>query len=289
MNKSQSLLVVVIAYVVAMAAAIFSLPLFDGYHVLIKLGAADVVATIVIFIFSYIFKNSSLYDPYWSVIPPFFAYYFIWQHGDEGNPVRQWIVFGLVTFWGVRLTLNWARRWEGLKDEDWRYLDLASKAPALKWLTMFSAVHLFPTLMVLAAMLPLYPVMLTPAPLGIIDVVASLITFFAVVIEWAADNQLWTFIRSNKEKGAFVKTGLWAYSRHPNYFGECMFWTGIFLFTFSSQIETYYWVGIGFLTMWGLFLGYSVPAMDKRHKASRPGYAEYASRTSGLIPWFPRK
>ena len=289
MNKNTSLFIVLIAYAAALAAAYFSLAWFDGYHVLIKLVAADVVATVVIFIFSYTFKNSSLYDPFWSIIPPFFAYYFIWQHGDEGNPVRQWIIFALVAFWGIRLTLNWMRRWHGLKDEDWRYVDLASKAPAVKWLTMFSAVHLFPTLMVFAGMLPIYPGMLSTAPLGVIDIVAATITFLAVVIEWISDNQLWAFIRSNKQKGAFVKTGLWAYSRHPNYFGECMFWTGVFLFAFSSNIVEYYWVGIGFLTMWGLFMGYSVPAMDERHKKSRPGYAEYAAKTSGLFPWFPKK
>lgn len=289
-SRTTSFLYVTLAYVVAILVGIYSLPFFEGYHDLIKIGLADVVATVVIFVFSMVFKNSSMYDPYWSVIPIPIAYFWIYEYPEEGNPIRKWLLFGLVAFWGIRLTANWIRRWQGMVEEDWRYEDLASKSgKALYPLVSFSAIHLFPTVLVFMGLLPLYPAMLSDAPINALDIIAGIITFIAVVIELVSDNQLWKFITTKKEPGTFVKDGLWAYSRHPNYFGECLFWTGIFLFTFNANISEYYWVAIGTVSMWGLFLGYSVPAMDERHKNSRPGYKEYAEKVPGLIPWFPKK
>ncbi|MEM7552164.1 MAG: DUF1295 domain-containing protein [Bacteroidota bacterium] len=289
-SRSTSFLIIIIAYVIAIAAGIISLPYLSNFSDLVALGIADVIATIVIFVFSMIFRNSSIYDPYWSVIPIPIAYFWIHAYPETGNPIRKWILFGLVTFWGIRLTLNWIRRWQGLVEEDWRYEDLAQKSgKALYPLVSFSAIHLFPTALVFMGLLPLYPAMLSDAPLNALDIIAAVITFIAVVIELVADNQLWAFLSTKKESGTFVKNGLWAYSRHPNYFGECLFWTGIFLFAFNSDISIYYWTAIGTISMWGLFLGYSVPAMDERSKASKPGYKEYASKVSGIIPWFPKK
>jgi steroid 5-alpha reductase family enzyme len=88
--------------------------------------------------------------------------------------------------------------------------------------------------------------------------------------------------------GQIMRQGLWAYSRHPNYFGEILFWWGLFLFVLATNWY-FWWTVIGPLLITILFLVVSVPLMDKRSLADRPGYAEHMKKVSSLIPWFPRK
>ena len=91
----------------------------EDYSLLWVFAGADVVATLVVFAFSYFFNNSSFYDPYWSVIPIFIALflaYFGWESGAD-----HWRIFAmqfLIAFWGVRLTINWLRGWKGLEHQD---------------------------------------------------------------------------------------------------------------------------------------------------------------------------
>ena len=85
-----------------------------------------------------------------------------------------------------------------------------------------------------------------------------------------------------------MTTGLWAYSRHPNYFGEIMFWWGLFIFALAAD-SCYWWTIAGPLVITILFLFISIPMMDKRSLGRRPGYEEHMERVSALIPWFPKR
>ncbi|MBI5546954.1 MAG: DUF1295 domain-containing protein, partial [Deltaproteobacteria bacterium] len=89
--------------------------------------------------------------------------------------------------------------------------------------------------------------------------------------------------------GEIVNTGLWKYSRHPNYFGEVSFWWGLWLFGVASDPASALWTLAGPVAMTGLFLFISVPMLDKRSLERRPGYAEHRRRVSALIPWFPKR
>jgi len=285
-SKGVSLLIVLVAYVTAILAGIYIARLFDYQHSLIDVAIADIAATIVIFIFSFLLNNSSMYDPYWSVIPIPIAYYWM-MINPEGNSTRQWIIFLLVTFWGIRLTFNWVRGWPGLHHEDWRYVDLVRKHGKLYWLVSFSGIHMFPTILVYAGMVPVVFGMASKAPFNLIDYLAIIVTFSAVLIEWISDEQLKAFKLKVTEKGAFIKSGLWAYSRHPNYFGEVSFWFGLFLFAFAKS-PFFFWTGIGALVMIILFVFISIPLMDERHQTTRIGYGEHMKKVSGLAPWFKR-
>ncbi|MHA1307127.1 MAG: DUF1295 domain-containing protein [Candidatus Heimdallarchaeota archaeon] len=82
--------------------------------------------------------------------------------------------------------------------------------------------------------------------------------------------------------------GLWAYSRHPNYFGEVAFWWGLFFFALAADL-TWWWTVAGGIAMIILFIFISIPLLENKQLAKRPEYADYKKRVSMFIPWFPRK
>jgi len=123
---------------------------------------------------------------------------------------------------------------------------------------------------------------------GVYDVLAALFTFSAILTEWIADKQLHRFRKNNTEI-SFISSGIWNYSRHPNYLGEIGFWGGLFLFVISSTSLvsfTGYWTIIGFVSMVILFKFISIPMMEKRNKTKRPGYTKYINRVPALLPRF---
>jgi steroid 5-alpha reductase family enzyme len=248
---------------------------------------ADVAATIIVFVFSIVFNNSSVYDPYWSVAPPFIVVYLMTIF-PEGNSPRQWIILVLVLFWSFRLTINWLRGWPGLKHQDWRYTSIAEKTGELYWPVSFLGIHFMPTIFVFLGCLPLWYGLSGNEPLNIYDFIAALFTLSAILTEWIADEQLIKF-RKNKSGNSYMTTGLWAVSRHPNYLGEISFWGGIFLFAVSaSDFENTngYWTVIGFISMVILFKFISIPLMEKRNIERKPGYQEYINKVPALFPRF---
>ena len=287
--KLKGLLHVTFAYLVTLGVAWATLqalgqsPIWDMFW-------ADIAATIAIFVFSRLYKNSSFYDAYWSVIPPLIALFWIFEATASGvDATRAWLVLVLVWLWGMRLTANWATFWPGLEHEDWRYGPI--KANAGKWnaLADFSAIHLFPMVIVFVACLPIYAAVAMDAqPLNWLDYVAAAATAIAILIELVSDIQLHRFINKRKE-GEIMKTGLWAYSRHPNYFGEWLFWAGLTLFGVAAVPEAWWWVLPGAIAMLAMFLLASIPMIDKRSMERRPAYAEHMSEVSGFVPWFPKK
>lgn len=244
----------------------------------------------MIFGFSFKYKNSSFYDAYWSVIPPLLAVYWYWAHDLGVDATRATVVIALVWLWGIRLTANWATYWEGLHHEDWRYpLVRARAGKAAVWADL-GGIHLFPTFQVFATCLPVYAVMTRgQAPWGWLDTVATVVTLGAILIETIADLQLHAFIANKKVKGSFINTGLWAWSRHPNYFGELSFWWGLMLFGLSVAPDQWWWILPGALGMTAMFCFASIPFMDQRSVERRPAYAEHMKKVSALIPLPPKR
>jgi steroid 5-alpha reductase family enzyme len=254
---------------------------------MVNVFVADVIATVVVFSFSVIFTNSSVYDPYWSVVPPIIVIY-IMNLFPEGNFLRQMVILALVSFWSIRLTLNWFRGWKGFKHQDWRYTRISEKTGKLFWPVSFLGIHFMPTLFVFFGCLPLWFALSSTESFTIYDLVATLFTFSAIIIEWVADEQLLHFKKS-RSKNSFMKSGLWAFSRHPNYLGELSFWLGLFLFVISANGLNFtndYWTVIGFIFMLILFKFISIPMMEKRNITRKTGYQEYVNKVPALFPRF---
>jgi steroid 5-alpha reductase family enzyme len=194
----------------------------------------------------------------------------------------------LVWLWAIRLTANWATFWGGLQHEDWRYPLVRGRAGRFEFLADFFGIHFYPTVQGFLACLPIYAVMTRgQAPLGWLDAVAVVVTFGAIAIETIADLQLHAFIKTRKP-GTFIQTGLWGWSRHPNYFGEISFWWGLMLFGLVAAPEQWWWIVPGALSMTAMFLFASIPFMDNRSLERRPAYAEYMKKVPALVPLPPR-
>lgn len=286
--NAKDLKPVFIAYLVAIAAGALTLAIMDS-HILWETLVADLVATLVIFAYSRMYKNSSFYDAYWSVIPPLIVVYWGFFNGAElVDPVRQSLVLILVWLWGIRLTANWASHWDGLHHEDWRYGPIKEQAGRWNLLADFGGIHLFPTMIVFAACLPLYAAMtIGEQPFNWLDWVAFAVTAGAILIEMVSDIQLHGFV-ANKKPGEIMQTGLWRYSRHPNYFGEMSFWFGLMLFGLAAHPAGWWWIMPGAIAMAVMFFTVSIPLMDKRSVERRPEYADHMRRVSAIIPWFSR-
>ena len=287
MTKSRALVWIVIAYMAALFIGGASLYWIDQ-NPLVNIFIADLVATLVVFGFSRWFTNSSFYDAYWSVIPPFIALYWMAHSTVAVPPLRTLLMLGLILYWATRLTLNWAVHWQGIEHEDWRYVMLKQNHPRSAFWIDLAGIHLFPTLQVFAGMLPVYAVLcLSDAPFNWLDIIAALVTFTAVTIQMLGDFQLHAF-NDTKQPGDSIRTGLWGWSRHPNYFGEIGFWFGLFLFGLAARPQDWYWMGIGFVAMTLMFLFASIPMMEKRSLERRPQYQEVIDSVSMLVPWPPK-
>lgn len=208
---------------------------------------------------------------------------------ERGISLRQAVVIPLVFIWGLRLTFNWARQWQGLKHEDWRYMDFKKRYQRRFWLVDLVGIEIMPTAIVFLGCLSLYPAVTSrESTLGILDFIAIAVTVGAILIEALADEQMKRFRHEKHEPGEIMDRGLWAYSRHPNYFGEITFWWGLFIFALAADTH-FWWTAVGPLVITVLFLMVSIPLMEKRNLERRPGYAEHCKKVSALILWFPIK
>jgi steroid 5-alpha reductase family enzyme len=279
---------VAVAYLTAGAVAIaVAIPL-RGEHPILVAGAADLAATVAIFAFSKAFRNSSFYDPYWSVAPIAIAFYWWLSASDSGaGLLRPILVLALVSLWGIRLTASWARGWRGLAHQDWRYANLEQQTGRAFWLVSFLGIHLFPTVVVFLGCLPLFPALAEPArPPAVLDLAAAGLTGFAIWLEATADRQLHRFKTASNPPGEFLRSGLWAWCRHPNYLGEILFWWGLVAFALAAGCA-YWWAFVGAIAITVMFHLVSIPMIDRRMIESRPAYADHARRTPALLPRRP--
>lgn len=282
---TRARLLVLLAYVAALVAAVVAAQRTQLEHPLWVALWADVVATVVVFAFSLALRNSSFYDPYWSVAPLPIALYWAQHPAEIGvNPIRLGLVVALIALWGGRLTWNWTRGWTGLAHEDWRYREIREKTGVLYWPASFLGIHLLPTLWVFLALLPVYAVMCAGLePFGYLDIAAFCITLGAIGLEARADKQLLRFRASDPAPDAFLKTGVWSWSRHPNYLGEMGFWWGLWLFGVAAA-PAWWWTLVGPIGITLMFVFVSLPMIEKRMRERRPGYAEYAANSSLVLP-----
>jgi steroid 5-alpha reductase family enzyme len=285
-GRAGSLAYIACVYVLAVALAWWVFHAVDAPP-LLAMALGLLASTSVTYAFTLHADNGSVFDAWWSVMPPFAALYMTGLSGHAELTPRQVALHAVVWFWAVRLTVNWARGWSGLDHEDWRYVQLARQWPLPRWAVRLLAVEIFPALIVTLGCLPLYPALaLGDDGFGWLDGLALAIGIAAVATELVADEQLHSFART-RQPGELLDRGLWRYARHPNYFGEIAFWVSLWLFGLSAA-PGWWWTGVGVLAMIGMFVSASVPMLDERSRERRPGFAAYAARTRAIVPW-PRR
>lgn len=285
-NRGRSFALVTLVYAVALVVGVVVARALQTTHSdILAFAVADAVATVVVFIGSVAVNNSSMYDPYWSVAPMAIAPAIALRSDASAAPLmRKVIVVALVLLWGGRLTWNWARGWQGLGHEDFRYVDLRKTMGKAYWLVSFLGLHFMPTVMVYLGCLSLFVALESGTnAFGALDVAGLIVTLGAIGIEARADKELRMFRLANQTPGKILDTGIWSYCRHPNYLGEILFWWGLFLFAMGADVSQR-WVIIGPLCINALFMFVSVPLMTKRALARRPAYKERIERVPALLP-----
>jgi steroid 5-alpha reductase family enzyme len=291
-GKTESIVRVGISYVVGLglaAAWLFLGP--DTGHLWLDGLIGDLIATLVVFAASRMHRNSSFYDAYWSVLPPFLALWWWVERSDQAVDTRFWLLFAVMLLWAVRLTGNWVYSFPGLHHEDWRYGPMKERArersAALEPAVDLMGIHVIPTFQVFLGMVPVYVVTREGRDLGVLDVVAVVVGLGAVALETVADLQMHRFART-KQPGQVMDQGLWAWSRHPNYFGEFSFWLSMGLFGLAASPSSW-WSLVGAVAMLAMFLGASIPMMEKRSLERRPAYQDVVDRVPLFVPRPPRR
>jgi steroid 5-alpha reductase family enzyme len=259
------------------------------------------------FIVGEITKNNSQMDKLWSILPIVYAWIVV---GKSGMNLRIVVMAILITLWGVRLTLNFAKKgaysikfWSG--EEDYRWVDLRED-PNLnkrwKW-ALFNLffISIYQNALVLAISLPLVAVMESTVSFGIFDAIIAALLLGSIILETIADKQQMTFqtkkyellgqgmrledLPSPYDKG-FNTHGVWGRSRHPNYFAEQSIWVVLYFFCISAGVTNYIffnWTLIGSMFLILLFIGssnFSEGISLKKY----PAYKEYINKVPKYAP-----
>ena len=207
----------------------------------------------------------------------------------EGYLYRRLLLAGLTTAWGLRLCLHLTWRNWG-HGEDPRYAAWREQAGAHFWIFSLVKVFLPQAIFLWAISLGIQFGQLssTPNHLTIYDVIGSALWGIGFFFESIADYQLAKFKADPSNKGKVMDRGLWAYSRHPNYFGEALIWWGLFVITLSTPNS--WWAIISPVIITVVLLKMTgIALMERTIVDNRPGYRQYIQRTNAFFPWIPKK
>ncbi len=231
-------------------------------------------------------KNVSIVDLFWGIGFVILGIFYFFN--TEGLEIRKTIVSILVSIWGIRLSLylTW-RNWN--KGEDFRYQNFRKQFGKKNywWISFFQTFLLQGILMWLISAPLLSSQFFKNNSLNIFDSIAIIIWIIGFIFEAGGDYQLANFKNNPQNKGKVLNTGLWKYSRHPNYFGDATIWWSFGLFSVAAGN---YFSLLSSLLMTLLIIKISgVSLLEKTLKSSKPQYREYIKKTPAFFPWFPKK
>ncbi|MEU8776535.1 DUF1295 domain-containing protein [Streptomyces sp. NPDC048606] len=204
-------------------------------------------------------------------------------HGDDG---RRSLVAAATILWGLRLAAHIAHRSRG-HGEDPRYTALLAKAPGNRMLYALRTVYLGQAALVWLISLPVQAASYSSAPVDFLAYCAMAVWAAGLAFETIGDHQLARFKANPANRGRIMDEGLWAWTRHPNYFGDSLVWWGLYLLACTAWQPALAVVVSPILMTLLLTVGSGKRLLEK-HMATRPGYAEYAARTSGFLPMPPK-
>jgi steroid 5-alpha reductase family enzyme len=286
LTKKQTLVffIMIYGFVIFIGILVMNYGYSIAMNVLIVALLADIIMTLIIFFFSIITKNASLYDPYWSVIPIFIVFYWMILYQSFTLPVIM--MFIALLLWSARLTFNWWKNWHGFSSQDWRYDYLKQRAPRIYLITNLFGIHLFPTIIVFLQLINSHEIIEKSSSnnsINVLFIFGFAISIVSVIIQHFADKQMYEFRKGNQSKNSCIDNGLWKYSRHPNYLGELGLWLGVYIMYLSTVNRVNLNIVYPIL-MVGLFLFISIPMMEKK-LMKRPDYKEYKNKVSMLLPY----
>ena len=206
----------------------------------------------------------------------------------RGSALVSFCYAMLVFIWGIRLSLRIYLKNKG-KPEDFRY---AAWRKTWKWfkLRSFFQIYMLQGFLALVISAPIVlAIMLTPRTFTLLSILGVIIWIKGFIFEAVGDAQLDRFIRNPHHKGKLMTTGLWKFTRHPNYFGEALMWWGLWIISISIAGDIWYITIISPLVITSLLLKVSgIPLLEAR-MSKNSDWPEYAKKTSSFIPWFPKK
>jgi steroid 5-alpha reductase family enzyme len=232
-------------------------------------------------------RNASLADIFWG--PGFVLLAWLSFTQTDGYLGRKLLIVFLTSIWGLRLSLhilwrNWGQG-EDRRYQAWR----AKRGASFWWVSLFTVFLTQAVLLWLVSLsLQIGQVAPTPARLTGLDLLGTLIWAAGFIFETISDWQLARFKADPANRGKVMNRGLWAYSRHPNYFGESLIWWGLFCIALATPFG--WWAFISPVVITFLLLKVSgVVLLEKDIVERRPEYREYQESTSAFIPWFPQR
>jgi steroid 5-alpha reductase family enzyme len=260
----------------------------DNTIAIMGLNLAAVMGMMVCgWILSLIIRDASIADIFWGLGFVLIAWMtFILA---DGYVLRSILLVLPVSIWGLRLATYIGLRKRG-KGEDRRYRKWrAQHGNNFWWVSLFKVFGLQGILLwVISLTVQAGMIASEPKALGWLDGAGFLIWTIGFVFEAVGDFQLHRFKADPANRGKVMDRGLWAYTRHPNYFGESLMWWGIFVVTLSTPDSL--WTVISPITITFLLLKVSgVTLLEKTIVEKRPAYRAYKENTSAFFPWFPGK
>ncbi len=240
-----------------------------------------------VWLLSLIKRDASIVDVFWGLGFVVVAWLTFLQ--ADGYLGRKILITLLTTLWGLRLAMHiLIRDWghgEDRRYQAWR----AQYGARFWWVSLFTVFGLQGVLLwAISLILQVGQMSAIPARLVILDFLGTIVWTVGFIFEAVADWQLYRFKADPENKGKVMKKGLWAYSRHPNYFGESLIWWGLFLITLATPGS--FWTVISPMVITFLLLKVSgVTLLEKTIVDSRPEYRDYIESTSSFIPRLPRK
>lgn len=252
------------------------------------LGAVAVVLVYftILFVVAQKLKNNAIVDSFWGPGFLLIALYCWLVTPDAGW--RALALLAVVGAWSIRLFFHiTVRNWG--KPEDYRYQAMrekwGNKNPLLKaFLNVFMTQAFFMLVVGLPVILGMTGDDQRLSPLVYIGVALWVIGFF---FESVGDAQLKAFLGNPDNKGKLLTSGLWAYTRHPNYFGEALMWWGVFAISYTEPLTALGIIGPITITVLLRFVS-GVPLLEKQYQ-DRADFQAYAAKTNTFIPWFPKK
>lgn len=232
------------------------------------------------FVVSVLKKRNDVADVAWGLGFVLMTWMSYFLSGNLG--VRGLLVGVLVSIWGLRLAWHIHTRNKD-KAEDYRYLAWRKAWGKWFYLRSYVQVYLLQGALLFLIVSPIILINTSPEPaLGVLDGLGVALWLFGFYFEAVGDAQLARFIKDPANKGKLMQSGLWAYTRHPNYFGEVVLWWGVWLIALSVPTG---WLGIiGPITISFLILKVSgIPMLEKKLEEN-PDFADYKRRVSKFIP-----
>lgn len=247
--------------------------------------AATIGLMVVLWLASLPLRNSSIVDAFWG--PAFLVQAVVYAAvTPDGSAARTFLVLGLVAAWSLRLAIHIATRNAG-KGEDYRYAAWRRAAGDSWWWRSFFKVFALQGLLAWFIGLPIYAAMAGgPDHLTWLDGLGAGLWVIGFVFEAVGDWQLRGWTADPANRGHTLRTGLWRYTRHPNYFGDAAQWWAFWLIAVAAGG---WWTILSPIAMTFLLVRVSgVGMLEKTIPERRPDYAEYMRTTSAFIPWPPR-